>query len=128
MTDVSLKDADAFLREPWGGGNPLAQLCAKGTDEDVETAWRIIDVLVDRSARLAAANIAAVVIKSGKGRNPAKPVCVVCEGTTFLRTYNLRERVFAYLKEALTDRLGIHIEIAAMENAVTLGSAVAGLA
>ena len=85
------------------------------------------EALVERSARLAAANIAAVIIKSGKGTNPARPVSVLCEGTTFLRSHNLRERVVGYLNAVLTEERGIWYEIVTMDNAVTLGSAVAGL-
>ena len=92
-----------------------------------EKAFRLLDAFVERSARLAAANIAAVIIKSGKGKNPARPVSVLCEGTTFLRTHNLRERVTGYLNRVLTEERGIWYEIVTMDNAVTLGSAVAGL-
>ena len=76
---------------------------------------------------MAAVNIGAAVVKSGKGFNPAQPVCILCEGTTFLKTHNLRARVEGYLYAELTLNRGIWYEIVSMDNAVTLGTAVAGL-
>lgn len=127
LASLELKDMDQFFYGPYRADTKLGAILAKGTEDDRETAYRILDAFVERSARLAAANIAAVIIKSGKGKSPARPVSVLCEGTTFLRTHNLRERVTGYLNAALTEERGIWYEIVTMDNAVTLGSAVAGL-
>jgi len=124
---LELKDMDQFFYGPYRTDTRLGAILVKGSEADREIAFRILDAFVERSARLAAANIAAVVIKSGKGGNPARPVSVLCEGTTFLRTHNLRERVVGYLNKVLTEERGIWYEIVTMENAVTLGSAVAAL-
>jgi len=124
---LELKDMDQFFYGPYRTDTRLGAILAKGSETDREIAFRILDAFVERSARLAAANIAAVIIKSGKGTNPARPVSVLCEGTTFLRTHNLRERVVGYLNAVLTEERGIWYEIVTMDNAVTLGSAVAGL-
>jgi len=124
---LELKDMDQFFYGPYRQDTKLGKLLSAGTENDRETAFRILDAFVERSARLAAANIACAIIKSGKGTNPARPVSVLCEGTTFLRTHNLRERVTGFLNRALIEERGIWYEIVTMENAVTLGSAVAGL-
>lgn len=124
---LELKDMDQFFYGPFRTDTKLGAILAKGTDNDRETAFRLLDAFVERSARLAAANLAAAVIKSGKGSNPAKPVSLLCEGTTFIRTHNLRERVVGYLNQALTEERGLWYEIVTMDNAVTLGSAIAGL-
>ncbi|MBN2810316.1 MAG: hexokinase [Spirochaetales bacterium] len=124
---LELKDMDQFFYGPYRTDTKLGAILAAGNEADRETAFRLLDAFVERSARLAAANIAAAIIKSGKGTSPVRPVSVLCEGTTFLRTHNLRERVTGYLNQALTEERGIWYEIVTMENAVTLGSAVAGL-
>ena len=124
---IELKDMDQFFYGPYRTDTKLGAVLKNGTEEDRETAFRILDAFVERSARLAAGNIAAVIIKSGKGKSPVNPVCVMCEGTTFLKTHNLRDRVTGYLNKSLTEERGIWYEIVTMENAVTLGSAVAGL-
>jgi hexokinase len=124
---LELKDMDQFFYGPYRADTKLGSIASRGTEADREIMYRILDAFVERSARLAAANIATAVIKSGKGHNPSRPVSVLCEGTTFLRTHNLRERVTGYLNTVLTEERGIYYEIVTMENAVTLGSAVAGL-
>lgn len=127
LETLELKDMDQFFYGPYRTDTRIGAILEKGTDFDREFAFRLLDSFVERSARLAAANIAAVIIKSGKGFSPVKPVSVLCEGTTFLRTHNLRDRVTGYLNAVLTEQRGIWYEIVTMDNAVTLGSAVAGL-
>jgi hexokinase len=127
LASLELKDMDQFFYGPYRADTKLGAILAKGTEDDREIAYRILDAFVDRSARLAAANLAAVVIRCGKGKSPVRPVSLLCEGTTFLRTHNLRERVTGYLNAVLTEERGIWYEIVTMDNAVTLGSAVAGL-
>jgi len=127
LDSLELKDMDQLFYTPYSTDTKLGVILAKGTEADREIAYRILDAVVERSARLAAANIAAAILKSGKGNNPVKPVCVLCEGTTFLKTHNLKNRVIGYLNEVLTEQRGIWYELVSMDNAVTLGSAVAGL-
>ncbi len=127
LESLELKDMDQFFYGPFRTDTRLGAILQSGSDTDREIAFRLLDSLVERSARLSAANIAAVIIKSGRGFNPAVPVCVLCEGTTFLKTHNLRERVTGYLNQVLTEQRGIWYEIVTMDNAVTFGSAVAGL-
>jgi hexokinase len=127
LESLELKDMDQFFYGPYRTDTKLGELL-KGCDEsDRETAFRLLDAIVERSARLAAANLALSVIKSGKGSNPARPVSLLCEGTTFIRTHNLRDRVTGYLNRVLTEERGLWFEIVTMDNAVTLGSAIAGL-
>lgn len=127
LDGLELKDMDMFFYGPYRTDTKLGAIVSCGTEFDREVVYRILDAFVERSARLAAANISAAVIKSGKGLNPARPVCVLCEGTTFLKTHNLRDRVTGYLNAELTVNRGIWYEIVTMDNAVTLGTAVAGL-
>jgi hexokinase len=127
LSGLELVEMSQFFDGPYRADTKLGAIASRGTDADRETMYRILDAFVERSARLAAANIAASIIKSGKGLSPARPVSVLCEGTTFLKTHNLRTRVVGYLNTVLTEERGIWYEIVTMDNAVTLGSAVAGL-
>ena len=127
LDSLELKDMDAFLYRPFRADTRLGSIFAGAAEFDVEAAYRILDAFVDRSARLAAINIGAAAVKSGKGFNPARPICVLCEGTTFLKTHGLRERVSTYLYNELAIGRGIWHEIVSMDNAVTLGTAIAGL-
>ena len=126
IADLPLIDVNRFLQAPYSDQTPLGQLLADGTEEDREVLYRILDALIMRTARLAAGNIAAAVIKTGKGKNPALPVCILAEGTTFLKTYRLHDAVIAYLYRALTQERGIYFDVVSLEHAITFGTAIAG--
>lgn len=127
LDNLELKDMDQFFYGPYRTDTKLGGILSHATDDEREAVYRMLDAIIERSARLAAVNIATVILKSGKGYNPSRPVCVLCEGTTFLKTHNLRDRVIGYLNKVLTEDRGIWYEIVTMENAVTLGTAIAGL-
>ena len=115
-----------FLQAPYSDQTPLGLLLAGGTEEDREVLYRILDALIMRTARLAAGNIAAAVIKTGKGKNPALPVCILAEGTTFFKTHRLHDAVIAHLYTALTQNRGIYFDVVSLDNAITFGTAIAG--
>lgn len=127
LKTYSLKDIDQFMYTPFRTDTLFGAMVAKGTPPDYETLYLLIDAYIERAARMAASLISAAVIKSGAGKNPTQPVCVLCDGTTFYKTFNLRPRVLAYLQTALTDERGIYFETVNVENAITIGAAVAGL-
>jgi len=126
IADLPLIDVNRFLQAPYSDQTPLGQLLTGGTEEDREVLYRILDALIMRTARLAAGNIAAAVIKTGKGKNPALPVCILSEGTTFLKTYRLHDAVIAHLYRALTQKRGIYFDVVSLDNAITFGTAIAG--
>ncbi|MCR5289348.1 MAG: hexokinase [Treponema sp.] len=123
----SLYDMDRFMYTPFDDTTLLGAIVSKGTAEDYETMYYILDAVIQRSACLAAGCIAAAVIKSGKGTNPLHPVCVVCNGTTFHKTYGLKDRVSAYLRQFLTEEQGLYYELVSVDNDITLGSAAAAV-
>ena len=55
------------------------------------------------------------------------PVSILCDGTTFHKTFMIKERVTAYLEEILTKDLGIYWRILSCDNDITLGAAICGL-
>ncbi|GMO12637.1 MAG: hexokinase [Treponemataceae bacterium] len=125
---ATLFDIDQFLYAPYKTNTMLGGIAAKGCDDDYGLIFGILDAFIERAARTTTALIAAAVIKSGQGQNPAMPVCVLCEGTTFLKTHNLAPRVQVYLEDVLSKQRNLHYEIVTMDNAITLGAAIAGLA
>ena len=69
----------------------------------------------------------AAVIQSGEGDRPSKPVCILCNGTTFYKTYMIRTRVLGLLDELLTRLRSLYWEVIERDNDITLGTAIAGL-
>lgn len=125
---LTLIEIDSFLHAPYSAANTIgaiAQKCA--SEEDYETCFQLLDALVERAARLAAAILAACQIKSGKGTQASKPVCMLCDGTTFYKTYKIYERVKGYLEDVLVKQRGLYFDIVSRDNDITLGAAIAGL-
>ena len=127
LPKADLYDVDQFLYGPYRHDTVLGDVVAPGTQDDYDTMYLILDAIIERSARLTTAVIASCVIKSGKGEWPTKPVCVLCNGTTFFKTHNLRSRIHAYLDKYLSDQRHLYFDIVAMDNDITLGTAIGAL-
>ena len=125
LEKLELKDMDQFFYAPRKTDTLLGAIAAKGTQTDADIMFEILDAIVERSARLASAIIAASVIKSGKGTSAALPVGIVCDGTTFYKTHNLQYRLRGYLNEVLISQRHLYFEILTIDNDITLGTAVA---
>jgi hexokinase len=83
---------------------------------------------VERSAKLIAINLIAVVLKTGKGKDPTRPVCITADGSTFYKLKNFRQKLEHYLKIYLVDELNVHYEFVKADNSNLTGSAIAALA
>ena len=69
----------------------------------------------------------SVVLWSGRGTDPTRPVRLCIDGSTFYKLYSFRARAEYYLKDFLTVEHDRHYEIVHVDNAPLLGAAVAGL-
>ncbi len=128
LESLTLIETDAFLHGPYNADSVLGRIAAEtASAEDYDRTYRLLDALAERSARYAASILTAAVIQSGEGRNAARPVCILCNGTTFHKTHMVAARVYGYLDEALTRRRGLYWKIVSCENDITLGTAIAGL-
>jgi hexokinase len=126
LKELSTEDLSKYLYDP-AGDNALAG-AAKGADEnDCAALYYLSDRVVERAAKLTAINLSSVALKSGKGRNPCRPVCIVAEGTTFYKLTSLRQRIEYYLKQYLVEQKNVFYQITAVENATLIGAAIAGL-
>lgn len=96
------------------------------TDADREIMRTVFMGLVDRASLLTAVNICAAVVKGGAGTDPDKPVCVNIDGSTYYYTFQMQDKVQAYLKPMLEKR-GLHIRCIQVDDAPVVGAAIAGL-
>ncbi len=124
---ATTKDFSDFLSRPETGDNALSAALTEATDDDVVMMYHLVDALTERAAKLTAANLSSAALKSGKGRNPCRPICIVAEGTTFYRLNSLRQKVEYYLKQYLVERKHVYYEIVSIDNATLIGAAIAGL-
>lgn len=128
MDSLTLIEVDSFLHNPRSEKTVLGQILSKnGLEEDYDKIFQILDAIVERSARYSAAILTACAIQTGEGKNASKPVCMLCDGTTFFKTHMIKERVHGYLDSVLTNQLGIYWKIISCDNDITLGAAISGL-
>ncbi len=127
VSGVTTKDISNFLICPERGDNPLSQALAGTARDDPATLYHLADALVERAAKLTAINLSSVSLKSGKGLDPCRPLCIVAEGSTFYRLKYLQPKIEYYLKQFLVDKKHVHYEIVNIENATLIGAAIAGL-
>lgn len=121
---LSLIEVDEFLYSPLKEGK-VNGLCSD--ESDMEIIYRLFDALIERCAKNAAAILCANTVMTGAGKNPLRPVCIVCNGTTFYKTHNLHSRIQSHLYRVLTIERGIFYDLVSVENDITLGTAIAGL-
>lgn len=127
LESLTLIDLDKYLHRP-ADDSLLGSIVKKyGEGDDGEILFELLDAVAERSARRASAILTACVIQSGAGKNASAPVCILCNGTTFHKTYKVKDRVLGYLENALTVRRNLHWEIVCQDNDITLGTAIAGL-
>ena len=124
LTTIDLSD---FLAGPYNTDNVITKCLSNGDDQDFDAMYQLLDAVVERSARYAASILSAAVIQSGEGKNSSKPVCILCNGSTFYKTHMIYQRVSAYLEQVLTLEKGLYWEIVTVEDDITLGTAIAGL-
>ncbi len=124
LDTVTMPQIDAFCADK-NGENDLALLLSDAADRD--TLYDIIDASFERAAKTVCVNMGAILLHSGKGKNPARPVCVSAEGTTFYKSVLFRPKLDKYVKEYLNDKYGFYCEFVKTEDSTLIGSAVAGL-
>jgi len=128
LDSLTLIEADSFLHNPRSASSTLGKIAAEcASEEDYDRSFQILDAIVERSARYASAILIACTLKTGEGKNASKPVCILCDGTTFHKTYMIKDRVSGYLDQLLTQQKGIYWKIISCDNDITLGAAISGL-
>ncbi|MCF8364057.1 MAG: hypothetical protein K9G70_15705 [Prolixibacteraceae bacterium] len=105
--------------------NPLTTVLVSAEDKAIVV--EIIDAMIERAAKLVAANLAAVIIKTGKAKTAEKPVLMTIEGTTFYKLKNFPEMFEGFLQEFLSGQNKRSYEIVEVKNSSLVGAAIAGI-
>ena len=125
ISELTSEQAGSFVEDTGKNGNILYECFT--TREDIFNAVSIIDNMINRSARLVAASLAAVVLKTGKGSDPGKPILITIEGTTFYKLFRLKERFEKYFKALLDGDRKRYVEFTEVKQSSLIGAALAGL-
>lgn len=118
-------EVDRFCDYPFGDG--LLARAASGSDADRQTLYYICDQNFERAAKLVTVNIGGILLKTGHASDPTRPVCVVAEGTAFLKSRMFKNKLTHYIKQELNDARGVYCELVHHESATLIGTAIAGL-
>jgi len=92
-------------------------------DADKDNAWELLENMVKRGARVAALQMAAMVMKAHRTNHK---VYMTVEGTTYEKLHGLKEEISCVLLEYLEGQ-GIEAELGCVDDAVLKGCAIAGL-
>jgi hexokinase len=125
IAELTAEEANSYLSAVNSNGNVLVKCFTNA--EDREKSSYIIEGLIDRTAKLVAANLAAVVLKTGKGTESEQPVLITVEGTTFFKLHNLKERFENFFYEFLKGDRKRYVEFTQVEQSSLIGAALAGL-
>jgi hexokinase len=127
LQSLSTKDVNDFLFSPEGRDNPLGGICARLSAEDARKLYLLVDAIVERAAKLVAINLCAVLLKTGKGRDPRFPACITVDGTTFWQLRGFSIRVECAMRSFLRGKNRRSYEIAGADDAPLIGAAIAAL-
>ncbi len=124
LTDLSTETLNNY-RHGKHTDNSLKQAIAD--EKDASIATQIIDALIGRAAMLVAANIAAVILKTGKGKSKTSPILLTVEGTTFYKLYSFRETFEKNLANYLSGERQRYYEFTEVAQSSLVGAALAAL-
>jgi hexokinase len=125
LDELSSEDVNNFVSNPATGRGPLF-LCIK-EKADEENCTEIIEKLIERAAKLVAANLAAVMLKTGKGKSPDRPILITIEGAIYYRLHNLKSQIDKYLREYLSGERERFYECTEVPHSSLVGAALAAL-
>jgi hexokinase len=125
LTDLQTWDANSYVARQISQGHPIVNVIRECNDAD--SCRHIIEVLIDRAAKLVAGSMSAVILKCGKGRTPDKPVLITVEGTTFYKLHNFKPQFESCLNGYLTGELKRYFEFAEVTQSGLVGAALAAL-
>ncbi|TAL63936.1 MAG: hexokinase [Bacteroidetes bacterium] len=125
LNELSSEDVNNFITKKISGRGPLNPCILNAEDE--ENCIKIIENLIDRAAKLVAANLAAVVLKTNKGKSHDRPVLITVEGTIYYKLHNLRSQFEKYFNEYLSGERERYIEFMEVQQSSLVGAVLAAL-
>ena len=125
LNELSSEDINIYVSHNNLGRGSLFQCIMDEADE--ENCIKIINSLIVRAAKLVAANLAAVVLKTNKGKSPDCPILITIEGSTYYKLHNLRSQFLTYFREYLSGEKERFIEFTEIKQSSLVGAALAAL-
>lgn len=121
---LEMKDICAYLEDP-GDPTPLGVFC--GAAGERETLYTLLDLLLDRAAKMIAVNLTAILVQGNMGRSADRPACIVAEGSTFQKSSVYQEKIRFYMRTLATEECGRYFRFRSFPDNNLKGAAVAAL-
>ncbi len=125
LHQLTAEDVNKFVTRESSDRGPLPECMMSKADD--EKSVQIVECLIDRAAKLVAGNLAAVALKSNKGKSSDNPILITIEGTTFYKMHNLKPSFEKYFKEYLSGERPRYYEFTEVEQSSLVGAALAAL-
>lgn len=125
LTNLELIDVSLFMAHPHNSENVLVK-CVEDTT-DTTLMYELIDAMIERAAKICAIKLSACILKTGAGRDQARPVAIVAEGTTFYKLKDYRQKLDYYMRKYLSKNHGHYYEFIQGEDLNLIGTAIAAL-
>jgi hexokinase len=125
MGDLTSEEVNKFVCGIDLPSNVLSTVLV--TKEDKDAACEIINTLIQRAAKLVAASMAAVILKTGKAKSADKPILMTIEGTTFYKLLNFRVMFESFLQGFLSGDNRRYYEIVEVPNSSLIGAGIAAI-
>jgi len=125
LSDLSTTEMNDFLIKGGKSGNILS-VCYSN-HEDTENSTLILNELINRASKLVAANLAAVILKTGRGLTEEKPVLITIDGTTYYNLHTLKSKFEKCLSDYLSGERKRYVEMTGVGKSGLIGAALAGL-
>ena len=116
---------DDFCFYPFGD-NTLSSLVFNN-DSDRKTLYFIIDLLLERAAKIVACSFAGIMKHTGYGQDPTRPVCICCDGTTLHKLKLMIGKLEYHVKDYIENKMHRYIELTKSLNQTLVGAAIAAL-
>jgi hexokinase len=123
--ELTTEDVDRFLEQKSQSRGPLMNHLVQEDDRD--TVLEILQALVSRAAKMVAANLAAVILKTGRGKKAAKPVLITVEGTAYYELHGLKSEIESVLNEFLSGKNQRYYQFTHVDQSSLVGAALAAL-
>jgi hexokinase len=125
LNSLTSEEANNYMKDPLSGNTPLHKCISNTVDR--ENCIVILESIIDRAAKLVAANMASIIMKTNKGKSSERPILITIEGTTFYKMHTLKANFEKYLGEYLSGERQRYYEITEVKQSSLVGAALAAL-
>ena len=125
LSELSSEDVNIFLTASQTGKGYLFSIFKEKSDS--VSCHEIVTCLLNRAAILVAANLAAVVLRTNKGKTPGRPILISVEGSMYYKLHNMQTQIDKYFREYLSDERKRYVEFMEVKQSSLVGAALAAL-